>query len=106
MLSTDLDRRVSETTKKFSFDFFAEAPVKNAESPFKWEETQGPPKVRKEPICRLQPKPKISVDAIINSKNSDNARFSLVGGRNSIFSSAATDSTACNSKIEESNSRI
>ena len=101
MLSKDLDRRVSETTKKFSFDFLAETPVKGAESPFKWEETQGPPKVRKEPICRLQPKAKISVDAIINSKGDGNVRFSLVG-RDSIFSSsAATDSTACMSKISD-----
>ena len=103
MLSQDLDRRVSETTKKFSFDFFAEAPVKGAESPFKWEETQGPPKVRKEPICRLALKPKISVDSIINAKGDSNTRFSLVG-RDSIFSSsAATESTACmsNSKISD-----
>ena len=108
MLSTDLDRRVSETTKKFSFDFFAEAPVKGAESPFKWEETQGPPKVRKEPICRLALKPKISVDAIVNAKSDQNMRFSLVG-RDSIFSSsAATESTACmsNSKISDIGSRI
>ena len=85
MLNKDLNKRVSETTKKFSFDFFAEAPMKDAESPFSWQETQGPPKVRKEPICRLQPKPKMSVDAIINAKGDKNERFSLIG-RTSIFS--------------------
>ena len=39
MLNNDLEKRVSETTKKFSFDFFAEAPMKDADSPFTWQET-------------------------------------------------------------------
>lgn len=97
---------MSETTKKFSFDFFAEAPMKDAEGPFKWEKNEAPLQVR-QPICKLQLKPKISVDAIINAKNSDYARFSLVDNRNSLFSSnAATDSTACTSRIDEIGSRI
>lgn len=105
MLNKDLNARVSETTKKFAFDFTAEEPMKDGESPFTWEKNAAPLQVRQEPICRLQPKQKISVDAIINQKNSDNARFSLVG-RSSIFSSEApTESTACNSKLEDS-SRI
>jgi len=100
MLSQDLDKRVSETTKKFSFNFLAEEPMKDAEGPFTWEKTEGTPKVR--PICRLQPKPKpkMSLDAIIGTKG-DIGRLSLVG-RNSIFSSsAATDTTACTSKLED-----
>ena len=94
MLNKDLNARVSETTKKFSFDFFAEAPMKDGEGPFTWEKNDAPLQVRKEPICRLTPKKRISIDAFVSDKGGENCRFSLVG-RNSIFSSqAATESTA------------
>lgn len=106
MLNRDLNARMSETTKKFSFDFFAEQPMEDAKSPFTWEKNEEPIKIRK-PICRLQPKKeKMSVDAIINDKNGENCRFSLVG-RNSIFSSqAATESTSCMSRMEGMDSSI
>ena len=87
MLNNDLNSRVSETTKKFSFDFFAEAPMKDTEGPFKWEKNDAPLIVRKEPICRLTPKKRISIDAFVSDKKDENGRFSLIGGRNSIFSS-------------------
>jgi len=66
MLNNDLDKRVSETTKKFSFDFFAETPMKGGEGPFTWEKNDAPLIVRKEPICRLTPKKRISIDAFID----------------------------------------
>ena len=107
MLNNDLNTRVSETTQKFSFDFFAEAPLKDAQGPFTWTKNDAPLLVRKEPICRLTPKKRISIDAFMSEKKEGDGRFSLIAGRNSIFSSQApTESTACESRIEGMDSSI
>ena len=80
--------------------------MKDEESPFKWEKNDVPIKTR--PICRLEPKPKMSVDAIIGTgkKGADsNSRFSLLDqGRFSIFSSDA--STQCMSKVDTMDSSV
>jgi len=72
MLTKDLNARVSETSTKFSFDFFAEEPLQDKRSHLTWEKNDAPIKSR--PICRLEPKPKMNlfnVDLLPNSKNAD-----------------------------------
>lgn len=105
MLNLGLSKQVSETNKKYAFDFFAEKPL-DGEGPFKWE--KGSDRPREEPICRLTPKKSISIDAFLNDKTTqaEIGRFSLLAGRRSIFSSAGTESTSCESRVENSISNI